>query len=141
MFEHITGYGSLFFGAFLASSLVPLNSEILLLIAISKNLDPWISLMVATLGNCLGGITNYLIGRLGNPNWLKRVGLNHEKIDSFELRIQKYGYWLAFFSWIPFVGDPLTAALGFFRVPWMPVVIFSAVGKFLRYLLLILPFL
>jgi membrane protein YqaA with SNARE-associated domain len=138
---HIIGYSSLFLGAFLASSLVPLNSEVILLFALSKNFNPWVSLMVATAGNCLGGMTNYLIGRIGNPKWLSKIGLKQERIDSFELRIQKYGYWLAFFSWVPFIGDPLTSALGFFRVPWIPVLIFTTIGKFLRYLILIIPFL
>lgn len=136
-----TGYIGLFTGSFLSSTLVPFNSEAILLFMVYKNYDPWMSLLVATAGNATGGMTNYLIGRLANPMWLKKFGLKQERIDSFELRIQKYGYWLAFFSWIPFVGDPLTAALGFFRVSWIPVLLLATIGKFMRYLVLILPFL
>jgi membrane protein YqaA with SNARE-associated domain len=78
---------------------------------------------------------------LGNPLWFKRFGVKEEKLISFELRIQKYGYWLAFFSWLPFIGDPMTIALGFFRVPFWKVTFLIVLGKFLRYLVLILPFL
>lgn len=97
--------------------------------------------MIATAGNTLGGMTNYMVGMIGNPKWLQKLNIKEERIRSFELHIHKYGYWLALFSWVPFIGDPLTVALGFFRVSWKPVLALVASGKFLRYLVLILPFL
>ncbi len=135
------GYIGLFLAGFLSATILPMNSEGVLLILLSQNLDPWTCLIIATIGNSLGGLTNYFLGKLGNPLWFKRFGVKEEKLISFELRIQKYGYWLAFFSWLPFIGDPMTIALGFFRVPFWKVTFLIVLGKFLRYLVLILPFL
>ena len=135
------GYIGLFLAGFLSATILPMNSEGVLLILLSQNFDPWTCLIIATIGNSLGGLTNYFLGKLGNPLWFKRFGVKEEKLISFELRIQKYGYWLAFFSWLPFIGDPMTIALGFFRVPFWKVTFLIVLGKLLRYLVLILPFL
>lgn len=134
-------YGGLFLSCFLAATLLPLSSEAVLLLLLYQKFDAMSCLMIATAGNTLGGMTNYLVGRIGNPLWLKRFGLKEEKIIRFELRVQRHGYWLAFFLWVPILGDPMTAALGFFRVKWIPVLLLSLSGKFLRYFILILPFL
>ncbi len=136
-----TAYIGLFFTCFLSATLLPLSSEAVVIFMLYQNYDVWTCLLIATTGNTLGGMTNYVIGRLGNPNWLKKLGIKEDRLKQFEGQIQKYGYWLAIFSWVPFVGDPLTAALGFFRVKWKPVLLLTSLGKFLRYLVLILPFL
>lgn len=135
------GYLGLFLAAFLSATIIPFTSEGILLLLLSQNYDPWLCLTLATIGNSLGGLTNYAIGSFGNPLWLKRFGVSEIKLLSFEKRVQKHGYWLAFFSWVPFIGDPLTIALGFFRVPFWRVCFLLVLGKFLRYLVLILPFL
>jgi membrane protein YqaA with SNARE-associated domain len=135
------GYSGLFLAGFLSATILPMNSEAVILLMLSQDFDPWICILVATIGNSLGGLTNYFLGILGNPNWLKRIGITEEKILSFEVRVQKYGYWLAFFSWVPFIGDPMTVALGFFRVSFWRVALLVILGKFLRYLFLAFPFL
>jgi membrane protein YqaA with SNARE-associated domain len=117
-----------------------MNSEAVILLMLSQDFDPWTCILIATIGNSLGGLTNYFLGLLGNPKWLKRVGMSEEKIQSFEGRVQKYGYWLAFFSWMPFIGDPMTVALGFFRASFWRVAFLVILGKFLRYLVLAFPF-
>ena len=137
----VPGYIGLFFSCFLSATLLPLSSEAVIIYMLYQKYDVWACLLIATAGNTIGGMTNYLLGLMGHPKWLQKCGIKEERIHSFELRIQKYGYWLAFFSWVPFIGDPLTAALGFFRVPWIPVLVLTTTGKFLRYLVLILPFL
>lgn len=115
--EYFTaGYVGLFFASFLSATILPLSSEGILLLMLSQGYDPTFCLLVASIGNSLGGLTNYALGLLGNPIWLKRIGISHMKIRYFEHRIQTYGYWLAFFSWVPFIGDPLSVALGYFRV-------------------------
>ena len=135
------GYSGLFFAGFLSATILPMNSEAVILLMLSQDFDPWTCILVATIGNSLGGLTNYFLGLLGNPKWLKRIGITEEKILSFEGRVQKYGYWLAFFSWVPFIGDPMTVALGFFRVSFWRVTFLVILGKFLRYLVLAFPFL
>lgn len=134
------GYIGLFLAGFLSATIIPMNSEFVLLALLSQDYDPWMCLSIATIGNSLGGLTNYLLGRLGNPLWFKRFGVSEERLLSFETRIQKYGFWLAFFSWVPFIGDPLTVALGFFRVPFGKVTFLIVLGKLIRYLVLVLPF-
>jgi len=133
------GYFGLFFAAFLSATILPMSSEGILLLMLSQGFDPWICLLIATVGNSLGGLTNYGIGMLGDPKWFKRFGISEDKLIRFETRIQLYGFWLAFISWVPFIGDPLTVALGFFRVPFNKVLVLLILGKFLRYFVLILP--
>ena len=136
-----SGYIGLFLSCFLSATLLPLSSEAVLIFLLHKKFDVWTCVFIATAGNTFGGMTNYVIGLAGKPHWIKRLRIKEESLHRFENKIQKYGYWLAFFSWIPFIGDPLTVALGFFRVSWKPVLVLIILGKFLRYLILILPFL
>jgi membrane protein YqaA with SNARE-associated domain len=134
------GYSGLFLAGFLSATILPMNSEAVILLMLSQDFHPWTCILIATIGNSLGGLTNYFLGLLGNPKWLKRIRISEEKIQSFEGRVQKYGYWLAFFSWVPFIGDPMTVALGFFRVSFWRVAFLVILGKFLRYLVLAFPF-
>lgn len=135
------GYIGLFLAGFLSATILPMNSEFILLALLSQDFDPWTCLLIATIGNSMGGLTNYFLGKLGNPLWFKRFGVKEKKLLSFEQRIQKYGYWLAFFSWVPIIGDPMTIALGFFRVSFWKTTFLIVLGKLLRYLVLVLPFL
>lgn len=90
-------------------------------------------IVVATVGNFLGGLTSYGIGRLGKWEWIERLGANPEKIARHKVKIDKYGAWVALLSWVPFIGDILAVALGFFRVRFVPSALFMFVGKFGRF--------
>ena len=103
--------------------------------------DPVTCLIVATVGNTLGGWLNYFIGLIGNPNWLKKIGVKQEQISRWEDKIKRYGSLLALLSWLPIIGDVIGVALGFFRVNWLVSFIFILIGKFLRYLFLVMFFL
>lgn len=138
MFEFEIGYWGLFISSFLAATIIPIASEALLLLMLSMGYDPIISLTSATLGNTLGGWLNYVIGRMGNPYWLKFFGATLERINKWKNKVNKYGSWMALFSWLPFIGDLMGIALGFFRVRIVPTFLFIFIGKFLRYLFLIL---
>ena len=127
------GYLGLFLAGFLSSTILPMNSEGVLLILLAQDFDPWTCLIVATIGNSLGGLTNYWIGSLGQLKWLSRLGMSEKCLSELEAKIKKYGYWLAFFSWVPFIGDPMTIALGYFRVSFWRVTALVVLGKFLRY--------
>ena len=127
------GYLGLFLGGFLSSTILPMNSEGVLLILLAQDFEPWTCLIVATIGNSLGGLTNYWIGSLGKLKWLSRLGMSEKRLSELEAKIKKYGYWLAFFSWVPFIGDPMTIALGYFRVSFWRVTALVVLGKFLRY--------
>jgi membrane protein YqaA with SNARE-associated domain len=131
----------LFLASFLSATILPIASEGILLLVLAAGFDPINCLLIATLGNSLGGSSNYLIGWFGNPLWLKRAGFKEKNIINFEKRIQRYGSWLALISWLPFIGDPLLLALGFFKAPFFPVIVLMIIGKFLRYFALIIPWL
>ena len=135
------GYTGLFLAGFLSATIIPLNSELVLLALLAQDFDPWICLLIGTLGNSLGGLTNYFLGRLGDPRWFQRFGVSEKKLNSFEEKIKRFGFWMAFLSWVPIAGDPLTIALGFFRVSFWKVTVLLILGKLLRYLVLIIPFL
>ena len=109
----------------------------MLILMLTQNYSPLTCLIVASSGNSLGGVTNYIIGRIGNIKWLKRIGIKEEKIQKTLPKIQKYGAYLAFLSWVPFIGDLFIVGLGFFRVSFTKVTLFMVIGKFTRYLVII----
>ena len=128
------GYFGLFIASFLAATVVPFSSEVIFSAMVFGGLDAWTCVWVATLGNWLGGMTCYLLGRLGKMEWIEKyAGVKKEKLDKFSNRMQKHGNWLPFFSFLPGIGDVIAVASGFFRCRWWIVAISMLVGKFARY--------
>lgn len=137
MFHFELGYLGLFLSAFLAATILPVASEVFLVAMLKYGFEPSLCLLIATIGNSLGAIFNYYIGFLGDPNWLKKLRVSIDQINRWKDSFQRYGVWLALFSWLPIIGDVLGVALGFFKAPKLPTFIFFTIGKFLRYLLVI----
>lgn len=131
------GYLGLFLASFLAATVVPFSSEaVFSAMVIGGKLDAWTCVFVATGGNWLGGMTSYYVGLLGKIEWIEKYfHIKKEKIESYTLRLQKYGDMLAFLSFVPFIGDVIAVATGFFRCTWWKVAIYMLLGKFLRYVL------
>jgi membrane protein YqaA with SNARE-associated domain len=128
------GYLGLFLASFLAATVVPFSSEVIFSAMVFSGLDPWTCVWVATLGNWLGGMTSYYVGLLGKIEWIEKYfHVKKEKMESYTIRIQKYGDWFAFFSFVPFIGDVIAVATGFFRCKWWKVAISMLIGKFARY--------
>ena len=122
------GLGALFAASFIASTIIPLSSEAVLfgfLKLYPGELVP--ALALATLGNTLGGLTSYAIGRLLPARMEKK--LNARAIE----KLRRYGSPLAFFAWLPVVGDALCIAAGWLRLNWIAVTVFMAAGRLLRY--------
>ncbi len=134
------GYIGLFLASFIAATLLPIASEALF-IAMLFHFNPWVYLGVASAGNTLGGFLNYGIGRMGNPLWLARIRIKQNQIQGCEQRVKTYGTWLALFSWLPFIGDVLAVALGFFRADMKWSFLFIFIGKFARYLVILVFYL
>ena len=140
------GYLGLFVASFLAATILPFSSEIVLVSLLTFSYDeftysPTLILFSATIGNFLGGATNYYLGRFCKIEWLnKYLGFNEKKLDKTSKYIQKYGEYIAFFSWVPIIGDPLCIALGWFKVKQARFLLFMFVGKLMRYLILIIIF-
>lgn len=141
MLEFEIGYVGLFVTCFLAATILPITSELFLGSMLAYGYDLTTCLIIATIGNTLGSWLNYLIGMAGNPNWLKKIGVKQEQISRWEEKIKRYGSLLALFSWLPFVGDVIAVTLGFFRVNWLVSFAYILIGKFLRYLFVVIFFL
>jgi len=136
------GYLGLFLGSFLAATIVPLSSEIWITGILLAGANPVIVLIIATLGNWLGSLTTYGIGRLGKWEWIEKwFKISREKMEKQQEKITKYGSLLSFLVWVPFIGDIFALALGFYKVNFIRCSIFMLIGKFLRYLVYIVLYL
>jgi membrane protein YqaA with SNARE-associated domain len=135
------GYLGLFITCFLAATILPIASEVFLITMLAAKYDPLSCLFIASSGNTLGSYLNFGIGYIGNPEWLKKLHVKQKTIESWKASIQKYGVWLALLSWLPIVGDIIGIALGFFRANIFWSFIFMAIGKFIRYLVVVLVYL
>lgn len=119
-----TGLWALFTSSFLAATLLPGGSELVLAGVLYEHPQAyWPTLGVATLGNTLGGMSSYLIGRLV-PQRTQLKGVQW---------VQRYGSCALLAAWVPIIGDPLCVAAGWLRLnPWLSA-LFMAIGKFARY--------
>ena len=118
---------TLFGSSFLAATLLPGGSEAVLFAVLKLHPGQyWLALGIATLGNTLGGMSSYLIGRI-IPQKKELHGLQ---------AMQKYGSPALLLSWVPIIGDPLCVAAGWLRLnPWLAA-LFMGTGKFARYLVI-----
>ena len=129
------GYLGLFIASFLAATVVPFSSEVVFSAMVFGGLDAWKCVFVATLGNWLGGMTCYYIGRLGKIEWIEKyLRIKKEKMEKFMGKLHRYGDWFAFFSFLPGVGDVIAGASGYFRCRWWIVALSMLLGKFVRYI-------
>ena len=130
------GYLGLFLSSFLSATLIPLSPEIVLSFLIVKGFNLPLSIFVATMGNWFASILTYSIGRIGDWKKIEKYfKIKQEKVLSFKNKIDKYGSFIAFFSWMPFLGDILALSLGFFKVNFTKVSIWMLIGKTLRFIL------
>ena len=107
------GYIGLFLGAFLAATILPMSSDVLLVGLLAVGADPYIAVAVATAGNWLGGLTSYWLGRAGKWEWLEKYcKVKRATIEKHQHRVTRYGSLLAFFTWLPLIGDVMAIALG-----------------------------
>ena len=129
------GYLGLFIASFLAATVVPFSSEVVFSAMVFGGLDAWKCVFVATLGNWLGGMTCYYMGRLGKIEWIEKyLRIKKEKMEKFMGKLHRYGDWFAFFSFLPGVGDVIAVASGYFRCRWWIVALSMLLGKFARYI-------
>ncbi len=129
------GLLGLFIASFLSATILPMNSEIVLSVLLINNYSLNASLLVATIGNWLGGITNYGLGYLGKWEFLDRyLGVKKKKIEKIKIKINRLGSFLAFFCWMPIIGDLFAVGLGFFKISFLRVSIWMLFGKAIRYI-------
>ena len=129
------GLWGLFIGTFLASTVIPFSADVLYITVLQMTSNPWACLAVAVAGNWLGNLTTFGLGWIGRWDWIEKLfKINREKLEKQKVYIDKYGIWLALISWVPFVGDLFSIALGFYKTnPWLTAFLFL-IGRTLRFL-------
>lgn len=133
--EVLASYGALFVSAFLAATLLPASSELVLLglLAAGRG-DPVLLVVVATVGNTAGSVVNWAIGRgvevLHGRRWFPVSREHYEKAGRL---FRRFGLWTLPFAWLPVIGDALTVAAGAARVGLWRFVVLVGFGKAARY--------
>jgi len=131
------GHIGLFISAFLAATILPLSSEIVMSALLLNGLSPTTLVIIATTGNVLGSLTNYALGYGASlvvvKKWLR---MSEDDFVRAEQRFVKYGMFSLCFAWVPIIGDPLTVMAGVLRVRLKWFLILVTAGKFLRYVVI-----
>ena len=134
----MTSYLILFASALVAATLLPLQSEAILVALLLGREHPIVSLLgVATLGNVLGSVINWYIGRFclrfKNSRWFPASKAQLARAESW---YRRYGRWSLLASWVPIIGDPLTVVAGILREPFWSFFLLVTLAKGTRYLVL-----
>ena len=132
------GYWGMFLSAFLAGSVLPFSSEAVMLGLLAAGVDPVPLLIYGSIGNVMGGMVNYGLGRLGKLEWLKKYfHLKQSSIDRAYKFMGGHGAWMGFFAFLPILGSAITVVLGLTRANLLLSVFSITLGKVMRYSLLI----
>lgn len=128
------GYFGLFVGSLLAATIIPFSSDFLLIGMLAAGGNVVLTVIVASLGNWSGGMISYWMGRAGKWEWIEKwFKVKRETLERQKSRIDRWGSWLAFLSWLPFVGDLFALGLGFYKVNVWQVALFMLIGKTARF--------
>lgn len=128
-------YLGLFLSSFLAATLLPLSSELVLGALLKQGFNPYSLLFVATFGNVLGSVVNYGLGAFGGRLILhKWWRMSDPEIQRAEKRFRKFGMFSLLLAWVPVIGDPLTVAAGILKINFFLFLLLVGLGKGLRYM-------
>lgn len=128
------GLPALFMLSFLASTVLPIGSEWLLVLLIVQGASPERVVIIASIGNFLGACTTYLIGFCGADFFMRKVlRISDQQLARPREMYKKYGKWSLLLSWLPVVGDPLCLLAGLFRTRFELFAFLVFIGKFSRY--------
>lgn len=132
------GYLGLFVAAFGAATLLPLQSEAVLVgLLLNGQYGLWLLLAVATAGNVLGSLVNWWLGRgierFKDRRWFP---VSPARLEQAGQHYRRYGHWSLLLSWLPIVGDPLTLVAGVMREPLLRFLLIVTLAKGARYAVL-----
>lgn len=138
MITALAAYLALFLAAFLAATIVPAQSEAVLVGLILADKQPLLLLLlVATAGNVLGSVVNWLLGRFiehfRDRPWFP---VSPDKLARAEAWYRRFGVWSLLLSWVPIIGDPLTVVAGVLRTPFLTFLALVTLAKAGRYIAL-----
>ena len=128
------GYLPLFVVSFLASTLLPLGSEWLLVLMLTNGYQAFPVVAVATVGNTIGACTTWMVGRYGGGWMLSRLfRISDSQRERAESWYKRYGSASLLLSWLPVVGDPLCLVGGVLGIRFPLFILLALTGKLLRY--------
>ena len=138
MITAFASYLALFLAAFLAATIVPAQSEAVLVgLILAGDRSLILLLLVATTGNVLGSVVNWLLGRFierfRDRPWFP---VSRPRLAQAEAWYRRFGIWSLLLSWVPIIGDPLTVVAGVLRTPFLTFLILVTIAKAGRYLVL-----
>lgn len=131
------GYWGMALASFLAGTFVPFSSEAVMgALIVTTSMDPVLTVLSGTVGNVLGSMANYYVGRVWSVEQISRwMHVKERRL----LRVRDYvshrGSWIATFSFLPMFGTAISIALGILRANVWGVLMYSTIGKFFRYVL------
>lgn len=131
-----TLYYTLFASAFLSATLLPGSSEALLVGLIAEGeASVYVLIAFATVGNVLGSMVNWLMGRY----FVQHIGawwfpVSEKQYLKAQFHCEKNGLWMLLLAWVPIIGDPITVFAGVFKIPLGRFVVLVTIGKMLRYI-------
>ncbi len=133
--SHLALWG-LFGTGFISATLLPAGSEAYFILMIHQGYyELWLLILIVTIGNTLGGMTNYLIGLyLPESNFTQNKNKNNKMKQRALNWIKRYGYPALFFSWLPLIGDFLCLAAGWLKFRWASTFLLIMFGKAVRYI-------
>ena len=135
----LISYFQLFIISFLAATILPLSSELVLsTMLLTDSFDKYLLLVVASFGNILGSSVNWYLGKkiliFKDKKWFPA---SETQIDRSEIYFKKYGIWSLLLAWVPVIGDPLTIVAGILRVKFFTFLLLVSISKISRYIFLI----
>ena len=135
----LISYFQLFIISFLAATILPLSSELVLsTMLLTASFDKYLLLVVASFGNILGSSVNWYLGKkiliFKDKKWFPA---NERQIAKGEIYFKKYGIWSLLLAWVPIIGDPLTVVAGILRVKFFTFLLLVSISKISRYIFLI----
>lgn len=123
--------------SFLAGTFVPFSSEAVMgALLVTTGMDPFLTIVAGTIGNVLGSMFNYFIGRIGSIEQISRwMHIKERRLRKTRDYVEKRGSWIAAFSFLPIFGTAISISLGILRANVWGVIFWSFVGKFIRYII------
>ena len=135
------GYLGMALASFLAGTFVPFSSEVVMGTRLATTgMDPFLTVLSGTVGNVLGSLFNYYIGRIGSIEQISKwMHINERRLRKTRDYVEKRGSWIATFSFLPIFGTAISLSLGILRANVWGVILWSSIGYFLRYVIFMLP--
>ena len=135
----LISYFQLLIISFLAATILPLSSELVLsTMLLTDSFDKYLLLVVASFGNILGSSVNWYLGKkiliFKDKKWFPA---SEKQIVKSEIYFKKYGIWSLLMAWVPIIGDPLTLVAGILRVNFYTFLLLVTISKISRYIFLI----